>query len=211
MFGNEGILVVLLYHITHVNNLRSILQNDGLLAQVIVQKNQQSYKDVANAEIPSRRSHTRIPIGPCGSLHDYVPFYFASRSPMLYSVCNQGGIPQDEMIYFMTDTDTIQRLALPFVFTDAHAIMRFTNFYDDLANLDKVDWEVMNAFVWRDDNDHPNRKSKRQAEFLIHEKVPIAACIGLAVKNERVKVQVQEILKDVNIRLPIGIRGNFYF
>lgn len=69
------------------------------------------------------------------------------------------------MIYFMTNTETIEQRNLTFVFTDAHAIMMFTNFYDDLAALEQVDWAIMKATIWTDDIDHPNRKSKRQAEF----------------------------------------------
>ena len=86
--------------------------------------------DVANQDIQGRRSNTKIPLGPLGNLHDYVPFYFAARSPMLYSVCRQGGIEQEKMVYFMSNTETIRKLGLPFVFTDAHAIMWLTNFYD---------------------------------------------------------------------------------
>lgn len=203
--------VVLLYHITHIDNLRSILQNNGLLAQAIVQKDVQTYIDVANSDIQSRRSRTRIPIATGGNLHDYVPFYFAPRSPMLYSVCHQGGIEQEKMIYFMTNTETIEQRNLPFVFTDAHAIMMFTNFYDDLAALEQVDWDIMKATIWTDDIDHPNRKSKRQAEFLVHERVPLEACIGFATMNVKMQQELQAILAEFNSEIPIGVRRQFYF
>lgn len=211
MFGYEVEQVVLLYHITHIDNLRSIFQNGGLLAQATVQKEVQTYIDVANSDIQSRRSRTRIPIATGGNLHDYVPFYFAPRSPMLYSVCHQGGIDQEKMIYFMTNTEMIEQIGLPFVFTDAHAIMMFTNFYDDLAELERVDWDIMKATIWTDDIDHPNRKSKRQAEFLVHDKVPLEACIGFATMNAKMQQELQTILDEFNSKIPIGVRRQFYF
>lgn len=211
MFGNEVEQVVLLYHITHIDNLRSILQNNGLLAQAIVQKDVQTYIDVANSDIQSRRSRTKIPIATGGNLHDYVPFYFAPRSPMLYSVCHQGGIEQEKMIYFMTNTEMIEQNSLAFVFTDAHAIMMFTNFYDDLTELEQIDWDIMKATVWADDTNHPNRKSKRQAEFLVHEKVPLEVCIGFATMNAKMQQELQTILDEFNIEIPIGVRRQFYF
>lgn len=205
------IRVVLLYHITHINNLDSIFKSGGLFAQAIVQQYGQSYMDVANQDIQGRRSKTKIPLAPQGSLHDYVPFYFAARSPMLYSVCHQGGIEQEKMVYFMSNTETIEQLCLPFVFTDAHAIMWLTNFYNSLEDLDKVDWDVMASTIWTDDVEHPNRKTKRQAEFLVHQQVPLEACIGLAVMNSKMEHEVKHIIERNGLTLPIGVRRQFYF
>lgn len=208
---NGVIRMVLLYHITHIDNLASIFNSGGLVAQAIVQQNEQSYVDVANYDIQGRRSKTKIPLGPKGNLHDYVPFYFAARSPMLYSVCHQGGVEQEKMVYFMSNTETIEQLGLPFVFTDAHAIMWLTSFYESLDDLDKIDWDIMNATIWTDDVEHPNRKSKRQAEFLVHQQVPLEACIGLAVMNSKMEHEVKQIIDANGLTLPMGVRKQFYF
>lgn len=203
--------VGLLYHITHIESLRSILQNGGFLAQSIVQKDIQTYIDVANSDIQMRRSRTKIPIAPGGNLHEYVPFYFAPRSPMLYSICHQGGIEQEKIIYFITHTETIEQRGLPFVFTDAHAMMMFTKLYNDLADLVQVDWDIMKATIWTDSIDHPNRKSKRQAEFLVHEKMSLDACIGFATMNAKMQQELQPIVGEFNSKIPIGVRRQFYF
>lgn len=176
-----------------------------------MQKNRQNYVDVANQTVQDRRSKTKIPIGPLGNLHDYVPFYFAPRSPMLYAIINQSGIEQEKIVYFMTNTETIEKLQLPFVFSDAHAIMRLTNFYDSVDHLEKIDWDVMKDIIWTDDEEHPNRKAKRQAEFLVYEKVPLEACIGFAVINIKVQNEVMDILNANNFNFPIGVRPQFYF
>jgi hypothetical protein len=51
--------------------------------------------------------------------------------------------------------------------------MQYSDFYDDLAALEFViDWELMKSKFWFDREDDPNRKCRRQAEFLIHQFCP---------------------------------------
>ena len=62
-----------------------------------------AYKDIAHQNIQTRRSTTEVPVPPCRMLHDYVPCYFAPRSPMLYAIKNGKveGYPgtQSDIIY----------------------------------------------------------------------------------------------------------------
>lgn len=76
----------LLYHITDFNNLESILQQDGLLANNLVREKAVEYENIAHTNIQGRRVNKTVPLPPYGNLHDYVPFYFAPRSPMLYAI-----------------------------------------------------------------------------------------------------------------------------
>ena len=80
-----------------------------------------------------------------------------------------------------------------------------------LDDLDKIDWDVMHATIWTDDVEHPNRKSKRQAEFLVHQQVPLDACIGIAVMNSKMEHEVQHIIHLNGLALPIGVRRHFYY
>jgi len=57
-------------------------------------------------------------------------------------------------------------------FTDGHADMGFTEFYEDLRDLDKMDWAVMGERYWRDTVEDPDRSRRRQAEFLVHRFYP---------------------------------------
>ena len=115
-----------------------------------------------------------------GNLHNYVPFYFASRSPTLYYLHKQK-LNQEDIIFFMSNIKSIIDNELPFVFTDAHAIRRLSNFYTDLSDLNNVDWNVMKSDYWNDTNEDMSRKARRQAEFLVQHHVPLSACIGFAV------------------------------
>lgn len=200
----------LLYHITHMNNIDSILKNDGLLAYALMHQQQLTYQDVANVDVQDKRQQKNVPISPGGNLHDYVPFYFAPRSPMLYAILN-GGTEQKEIVYFMTNTQTIQENPFDFIFTDSHAIMRLTNYYSNLNDLDKIDWDVMNSKYWHDHPDYPNRKMKRQAEFLIYQKVTLSACIGFAVYNKEAEQKLRSILNTCQQDFFIGVRPEYYF
>ena len=74
---------VWLYHITHIDNLTAIVREGGLLAHNGVDD---AYTDIAHQTIQIRRNNTPVPCMPGGQLHDYVPFYFCRRSPMLYAI-----------------------------------------------------------------------------------------------------------------------------
>ncbi|WP_153060935.1 DUF4433 domain-containing protein, partial [Metalysinibacillus jejuensis] len=119
--------------------------------------------------------------------------------------------PQQNMVYFMTNTAMIQQHCPAFVFTDAHAIRRLTNFYEELTDLDKIDWPIMKATIWTDTDEDPNRKARRQAEFLVHNEVPLKACLGFAVYDEQIKHRVEQLLQQNGISLPVAVRRPFYF
>lgn len=195
---------------THIENLPSILENNGLKAYSEVATSGKPYRDIANAGIQDQRSGTSVPLPPGGDLHDYVPFYFAGCSPMLYKLKNSG-IKQRELVYLMTNTSRIHDNSLPFVFTDGHAIMFLTEFYSSLNDIDKVDWTIMNERYWGDTQEDPDRKRRRQAEFLVHRKVPLDQIIGIGVFDREMKEKVEDLLRTQQIDKPVGVRRNYYY
>ena len=163
---------ILIYHITHIDNLESILSEGGLLAyNIMLLETQTNYTNIAYQNIQDRRATTDVPCGGGGVLHDYVPFYFAPRSPMLYTI-SRGNVEnytqgQAAVIHLVSSIENIEAEDLCFVFTDGHAVMTFTNFFDDLNYLRAIDWDVMESRYWNDTNEDNDRKRRRQAEFLV--------------------------------------------
>lgn len=204
-----------LYHITHYKNLSSIFENGGLSAYLQISNQHLSYRNIAHNGIQERRATTSLPIYPFGFLHDYVPFYFAPRSPMLYAI-KQGRVEglkgnQDQIVYLVTRTDIIKDAGLLFVFTDGHAIMYFSDFYNDLSDINQVDWSIMKEKFWNDTVDDPDRKRRRQAEFLIHQFIGLEHFLGIAVRNKKMKENVDDILSKHSIELPVLIKPDYYF
>ncbi|MDB9514821.1 DUF4433 domain-containing protein [Kamptonema animale CS-326] len=206
-----------IYHITHINNLESIVKADGLLACNAMYEAEAEYTNIAYESIQYRRATTRVPCSAGGVLHDYVPFYFAPRSPMLYAI-SMGKIEgysegQTPIIYLVSEAEKIADSNLHFAFTDGHAVIKFTDFFDDLEYLDEaIDWEVMNARYWYDTDEHPDRKRKRQAEFLVYNFFPWQLVTEIGVKNYQIKTEVDKILENnTTHQPPVKIRTAWYY
>ena len=172
-----------IYHITHVGNLPGIIAEGGIHCDRVAQTKQHSR--IGHQHIKIRRLARRVPLAPHGTLGDYVPFYFAPRSPMLYAIA--GGFVeghdegQESVIYLVSSAEAVDTAGLQWVFTEGHAEIAYTDFFDDLRHLSKVDWDLMKAKYWRDTDEDPDRKRRRQAEFLVHQLFPwnIVECIGV--------------------------------
>jgi hypothetical protein len=100
-----------------------------------------------------------------------------------------------------------------FVFSDGQATKAFTKFYEDISNLDKVDWSVMGSQYWNDREEDPDRKRRRQAEFLIHQMFSWDAVEFLAVKNQNLKNRLDKYLLDEwpHRVKPVRVESDWYY
>ena len=203
------------YHITHIENLPGILQRDGLWSDNGRLRQELNTITIAHEHIKRRRAMKAVPISPGGTLADYTPFYFAPRSPMLYAIHKdrvegyQGG--QGAVLHLVAQIKDIAEQALNFVFTDGHAEIDFSEFFSDLADLNKVDWVVMNSRYWLDTNQDPDRKRRRQAEFLVHQFFPWPLIVEIGVQSQSMASRVREILDSASHRPAIAVQRNWYY
>ena len=204
-----------IYHITHKDNLEGIIPQGGLVAQSVMVNDPIPYCNIAHATIQDRRAQTPVPCGPGGHLHDYVPFYFAPRSPMLYAIhrgnvdnCTAG---QADIVYLVSSTESVAASELEFVFTNGHGIMALSDFFDDLDNLDEIDWDVMSARYWTDTDADPDRKRRRQAEFLVYKEFPWDKIEMIAVMNKEMKIQVKGIISNAHQKHPVKVKPDWYY
>ncbi len=205
-----------IYHITHIDNLTPILNSGGLIANSRLRREGINYLDIAYESIQDRRARTSVPCGVGGVLHDYVPFYFAPRSPMLYTL-HKGNVEsyaqgQNPVIHLVSEAEAIEASDLAFAFTDGHAVMAYADFYDDLEALESViDWELMESRYWFDTEEDPNRKCRRQAEFLVHQFCSWRLIKKIGVINGTIQAQVQQTLKNFNHQPPVRVYSNWYY
>jgi hypothetical protein len=204
-----------IFHITHLDNLSKILEGGNLWCDNEKAKRVVQAKGIAHENIKARRARKIVPACVGGSLADYVPFYFAQRSPMLCAIHNRrvvnynGG--QNLILHLFSTVEKVVERDLPFTFTDGHAEMATSKFYEEVADLDKIDWEIMRAQVWRDTEDDGDRKRRRQAEFLVYNHFPIDLINGIGVISESIKNRVEQILNQANIQTKVVVKPHWYY
>lgn len=75
---------------------------------------------------------------------------------------------QEPLIYLVSSAQRVRDSGAGFVFSDGHGIAAFTEWYAGLADLDKVDWDMVFQRYWRDTVDDMDRQRRKQAEFLVY-------------------------------------------
>lgn len=205
-----------LYHITHVDNLAGIIDEGGVWSDNDVAKRAPDRVRIGYSSLKERRSRTPVgTIRPGVFIGDYVPFYFAWRSPMLSAIHNgrvQGyDRGQEPIIYLVSRIDRVVECCDDWYFTDRHPVVALARQYDDLSKLDSVDWDVMNARYWRNTDSDPDKRDRRQAEFLVRNKLPWKAIIGIAVFNREFKSRVEELLANCEHKPGVKIVRGWYF
>lgn len=204
-----------IYHITHIRNLPLILQQGCLWCDNEKAERQLNPIGIAHEHIKRRRAARIVPASRGGTLADYVPFYFASRSPMLYTI-HKGNVEdyregQEPVLHLVSSTEGVAASGLPYTFTNGHAEMQPSSFYEDLADLDKVDWEIMKATFWNDTPEDGNRKWRRQAEFLVHNHFPVGLLAGIGVISQKMAESVKQILAETGHQIQVAARPTWYY
>ena len=111
-----------MYHMSHFNNLRSILEEGALLSQENLDKKNVKVRSIANQEVQNLRK--RIYVWSFSEnryrpLHSYVPFYFAPHTPMLRNQ-QTAGIHND-LVFFEVSRAYIGTIDHSVLFTDGNA------------------------------------------------------------------------------------------
>lgn len=202
------------YHITHVGNLLSIATCGELRCDSSCGPSGVTPVSIAYQDLKAKRTRWPVEHARQGTLADYVPFYLAPRSPMLY-VIHRGGVGgysggQAEVVHMVFSITDIARPEA-FVLTNGHAAMALTNQYDDLARLDQVDWSVLHGKYWHDTDQDGDRARRRQAELLVAGAVPFSAVRQIGVMTETVAEEVVHRLADAGHSPPVIVREDWYY
>ncbi|WKZ40019.1 MAG: DUF4433 domain-containing protein [Anaerolineales bacterium] len=204
-----------IYHITHIRNLPNIIQEGGLWCDAeSVRRNIQPV-EIAYTEIKERRTRRNVTVPPGGVLAEYVPFYFCNRSPMLYTI-HKGNVPayrdgQENILHLVSSAEAVAQAGLPFVFSDGHAVVQISLFYNDLNRLNEVDWKVVESWSWHDRPSDYDRGRRKQAEFLAHQRFPWELIQHIGVHNATIRDQVAALLEHVNHKPIVTVQRKWYY
>lgn len=203
-----------IYHFTHIEHLPTIAQH-GLLADSLAKAAGHLTHEAGDPGIKEWRLRRVVEAGPGGVVGDYVPFYFAPRSPMMFKL-HRGGVPEftgstSDLAYLVTTVERVVEAGRQAVLTDRNAAKAVAAFSADAADWDDlIDWPLMSAYMWSNTSDDPERQERRMAECLVHESVAWNLIQRIVVRDERRKSRVGAILPP-GVACPINVRPDWYF
>jgi hypothetical protein len=196
----------LIFRITHIENVAWLLAN-GLHCRA-ADCLDPNYHEIGNAELIAKRADRIIPIAPGGTLSDYIPFYFTPYTPMMLNIkTGYGGIkqtPMRDIAILVSSLRKLSEMGIRFVFSDRHAYLRAAEFSSDLNDLDRIDWETLEARDFKRDPNDFEKVERYQAEALVHKHLPIAALLGIVCygepQRERLTSSAQSAVLTVDIK-----------
>lgn len=205
-----------LYQIAHVDRLPSIVADGCLCCDAEVARRRPVGTMIGMNTIKQRRlselrlnSHPDLHVGGC------VPFYFCPRSVMLYLIYQanhpelayRGG--QEPIIHFEADLHAVaawaQANSRRWAFTLSNAGARYFEDRCNLAQLDEIDWDAVQARDWQ------QRKEGKQAEFLLQHSFPWTLVQRIGVQSPAVYRQVANALPAQGHRPAVEIRTDWYY
>lgn len=181
----------LLYHLTALSNIESILTN-GLkpranLAEV--------FKDVAEQDIIDFRNAHNI--------SNLIPFHFFAGSPFAGRV--QKDHPNVEFVYITVHRDIVKHKNNNFKIFPTHPKhMNPLEIFDYEEGLQRIDWELMEKRDYLDDE----CKEACMAECVaVHSSVPAKAFHSIIVKSEEIKNYLEQLCQKL---YRVNCRQTFY-
>lgn len=199
----------------HWQNIAYILAN-GLCCREHINADP-NYVDIGHRKLIGDRHDHPIDLDGAGNLGEYIPFYFAGHSPMLYVIKNGYlGVkqtPQEDIVFIVCDFDVIDNSELEYIFTDRNAKLDVVKFFRDKSDFDKLKWDIIHSKDWKNTPEDFTRKDHKQAEFLIRNNIPIDCFFALVVKNETKRAEIEEIVSNLGLQIPVRIEnpGRLYY
>lgn len=208
--------IVRVFRIVHIDNVEYLLRY-GMFTRTHAQTDP-NHINIGDSGLIAQRNTYPVGINPPnGVLGDYVPFYFGPLSPMLLNIATgYRGItrrPQDEIAYIVCRVNTLIQNCAEWCFTDGHAKNAITEFYNDMNDLGKVDWDMLGQRQWSNTEEDFDRMRRKQAEFLVKHHVPVNCISSIVVLNEARKTFVEEIITRLDLAIPVRVNPNnqFYY
>lgn len=118
---------------------------------------------------------------------------------------------QASIVYLVTTIARVLASESRWCFTDGHAVMTFSEFYNQIADLSKIDWLVIDNWSWRDTLEDNDRKRRKQAEFLVEDFVSWDLFDKIGVISNGIKKRVENILQTQSYQPAVSIEPNWYY
>jgi hypothetical protein len=190
------------YHMTHIQNLSSILETGELRSYNKMRG--RTYLNLSNEDVQAGRAATVIE-ATGRPLHEYVPFYLGFKTPMV--AVNQKH--NEDLLFLQFNLDILNLGGV--VVSDGNARANATNFraYVQLSDLDFLDISAIRGIKYAHDDELKRRK---QAEVLVPDSLSLSHLAYIKCYSEKAKTRILEIWSKSDIKDPIiQINPGWYF
>lgn len=210
-----------LYHIVHVDRLRSIVADGNLWCDRELSRRTsegiETGTTIGMGSIKQRRlnelrlsSHPELFVGDC------VPFYFCPRSVMLY-LLHQANHPeltyrggQEPIVHLEADLLAVaqwaQQQGQRWAFTLSNAGAYYFEDRCDLDDLSEINWTAVAATKWAG-----LMKEGKQAEFLLERAFPWHLVERIGVKSSTTYRLATNALTSPGHRPPVEVKPEWYY
>jgi hypothetical protein len=202
-------MTVKVSHITHIDNLGSILAQGCLWSDSKRIELGLVNQNIGYSHIKQRRLVRPVNVAGGGTIGQYVPFNFCPRSVMLFVI--HKGHPdfqdgQDRVLHLISDIDTIRLSNQHCFFTDIHADLDYAEQIDDFDRIGELDLQrIINEKYWQD------FKEEKQAEFLAFELVQWVSIQQIGVKTQAIADEVNALLHGAQHKPEVLVRPEWYY
>lgn len=205
-----------IYHIVHVDRLAAIAR-DGLCSDAAIRQAQALGTVIGMSSIKDRRLRLPVSCHPDTMVGEYVPFYFCSRSIMLYVIycanhaelAYRGG--QGPIVHLEADMHEViawaNEVGSRWAFTSANAGAVYTPFFSSVDDLANLNWDGIANRDFRS----PDVKEAKQSEFLVHHSFPWQLIRRIGVRDAGMAQRTHEIITGLAHRPPIEIQPLWYY
>lgn len=206
-----------IYHITHVDNLPSIVADGCLVSDATMIARGGPSMTIGMSGIKRRRLSLPVRCHSGDCVGDYVPFYFCPRSVMLYLIY-RGNHPelsytdgQGSVLHLQADLLDVVAWAdghgRRWAFTLSNAGAVYAQFRSSLGGLDEVNWNAVATRNWRP----AEIKEGKQAEFLVRDSFPWHLVARIGVRSMSIKSQVDAVLLPAADIPKVEIKPSWYY
>ena len=176
----------LLYHLTELKNLESIIRL-GLIPRKVLLENTVTFEDIANPEIIVKRERL--------GLDEYIPFHFHPYTAFDLAVKKQHA--NDEMMYICIRRELARRNN--FKVLPKHPLsLEDCQLYDYEEGFKRIDWDTMAKVGLTD----PDSKQTKMAECLSAKVIPVDCFQCFYVPSEQSKEFAENTLRAYGIKFP---------